>query len=125
MVATNNARFDLSPVVSTDEYLVVLVNTGRFDRLLRKDDLLDEGVAAVFGLTGAEAELLGLCFHAGRFTPIQVAAWLAERRFPPPADAPALAALIAEGLRSNAPETVAPRTRALRARFQGLHYVTP
>ena len=35
----------------------------------------------------------------------------------------ALAALIAEGLRSNAPETVAPRTRALRARFRGLHYV--
>ena len=46
------------------------------------------------------------------------------RRGVTPADAPALAALIAEGLRSNAPETVAPRTRALRARFQGLHYVT-
>lgn len=45
------------------------------------------------------------------------------RRGVTPADAPALAALIAEGLRSNAPETVAPRTRALRARFQGLHYV--
>ncbi len=46
------------------------------------------------------------------------------RRGVTPADAPALAALIAEGLRSNAPETVAPRTRALRARFQGLHYMT-
>lgn len=46
------------------------------------------------------------------------------RRGVTPADAPALAALIAEGLRSNAPETVAPRTKALRARFQGLHYVT-
>lgn len=46
------------------------------------------------------------------------------RRGVTPADAPALAALIAEGLRSNAPETVAPRTRALRARFRGLHYVT-
>ena len=45
------------------------------------------------------------------------------RRGVTPADAPALAALIAEGLRSNAPETVAPRTKALRARFQGLHYV--
>ena len=32
--------------------------------------------------------------------------------------------LIAEGLRSNAPETVAPRTATLRARFQGLHFVT-
>jgi glycine hydroxymethyltransferase len=46
------------------------------------------------------------------------------RRGVTPADAPALAALIAEALRSNAPETVAPRTRALRARFQGLHHVT-
>ena len=39
------------------------------------------------------------------------------------ADIPALAALIAEGLRSNAPDTVAPRTAALRARFQGLHFI--
>jgi glycine hydroxymethyltransferase len=46
------------------------------------------------------------------------------RRGVMPADAPALAALIAEGLRSNAPETLAPRTRALRARFQGLHHMT-
>ena len=46
------------------------------------------------------------------------------RRGVTPADAPALAALIAEGLRSNAPETVAPRTKALRARFQGLHFIT-
>lgn len=45
------------------------------------------------------------------------------RRGVTPADAPALAALIAEGLRSNAPETVAPRTAALRAKFQGMHYV--
>ncbi|MCC6716341.1 MAG: aminotransferase class I/II-fold pyridoxal phosphate-dependent enzyme [Acetobacteraceae bacterium] len=39
------------------------------------------------------------------------------------ADAPALAALIAEGLRSNAPESVAPRTAALRGRFLGMHYI--
>jgi glycine hydroxymethyltransferase len=45
------------------------------------------------------------------------------RRGVTPADAPALAALIAEGLRSNAPETVAPRTKTLRARFQGIHFV--
>ena len=45
------------------------------------------------------------------------------RRGVTPADAPALAALVAEGLRSNAPETVAPRTREMRARFRGLHYV--
>lgn len=46
------------------------------------------------------------------------------RRGVTPADAPALATLIAEALRSNAPETVAPRTKALRARFAGLHFVT-
>lgn len=45
------------------------------------------------------------------------------RRGVTPADAPALAALIAEALRSNAPETLAPRTAALRARFQGLHHM--
>jgi glycine hydroxymethyltransferase len=47
------------------------------------------------------------------------------RRGVTPADAPALAALIAEGLRSNAPETVAPRTKALRQEFRGLHYIHP
>lgn len=47
------------------------------------------------------------------------------RRGVTPADAPALAALIADGLRSNAPETVAPRTKALRRQFTGLHFVTP
>ncbi|OZA11559.1 MAG: serine hydroxymethyltransferase [Rhodobacterales bacterium 17-64-5] len=40
-------------------------------------------------------------------------------------DAPVLAALIAEGLRSNAPEALAPRTAALRQGFQGLHYMHP
>ena len=38
-------------------------------------------------------------------------------------DVPALAALIAEGLRSNDPDMVAPRTAALRQRFTGLHYI--
>src|SRR5690348_5129453 len=85
MAATGSAPLDLAPVVSADEYLVLLVNAGRFDRLLRKEDFLDEGVAAVFGLAGEEAELLGLCFHAGEFTPARVAAWLAERRFTTPA----------------------------------------
>ena len=46
------------------------------------------------------------------------------RRGVTPAQAPALAALIAEGLRSNAPESVASRTAALRAGFQGMHFVT-
>lgn len=39
------------------------------------------------------------------------------------ADAPALAALIAEGLRGNDPGAVAARVRELRGRFTGLHYV--
>lgn len=38
-------------------------------------------------------------------------------------DAPALAALIAEGLRGNDPGAVAERVREMRARFTGLHYV--
>ncbi len=47
------------------------------------------------------------------------------RRGVTPADAASVAALIAEALRSNAPETIAPRTAALRARFQGMHYIRP
>ncbi len=47
------------------------------------------------------------------------------RRGVTPKHAPALAALFAEALRSNAPETVASRTAALRATFQGLHYMRP
>jgi glycine hydroxymethyltransferase len=46
------------------------------------------------------------------------------RRGVTPADAPALATLIAEGLRSNDPASVAPRTAQLRAKFTGLHYVS-
>ncbi len=45
------------------------------------------------------------------------------RRGVTPADAPAIAVLIAEGLRSNDPASVAPRTAKLRAGFQGLHYM--
>ncbi len=45
------------------------------------------------------------------------------RRGVTPADAPALADLIAEGLRGNRPADVAPRTAALRARFTGLHHI--
>ena len=88
MAVTSSFPFDLPPHASTDEYLVVLLNARRFDHLLRKDDFLDEGVAAVFGLAGAEAELLSLSFQAGKFTPAQVRAWLAERRFTPPVDDP-------------------------------------
>jgi hypothetical protein len=61
-----------------------LQNARRFDRLLRKEDFFDEGVAAVFGLAGEEAELLSLAFQADQFTPAQVTAWLAQRRFTPP-----------------------------------------
>lgn len=47
------------------------------------------------------------------------------RRGVTPAEAPALADLIAEGLRSNRPADVAPRTAALRRRFTGLHFIRP
>jgi len=45
------------------------------------------------------------------------------RRGVTPADAPRLAALIAEGLRANDPTRVARRTAAMRAGFQGMHFV--
>lgn len=40
-------------------------------------------------------------------------------------DMPALADLVARALLSDTPEVLAPETRALRARFQGLHFVLP
>ena len=87
MAVTSSAPFHLPPLDSADEYLVMLKNASQFNRLLRKDDFLDEGVAAVFGVAGEEAELLSLSFQAGKFTPSQVAAWLAERRFTSPVEA--------------------------------------
>jgi glycine hydroxymethyltransferase len=39
------------------------------------------------------------------------------------ADAPELASLIALGLTGNDTKAVAAQTRAMRARFQGMHYV--
>ncbi|WP_146345791.1 serine hydroxymethyltransferase [Falsiphaeobacter marinintestinus] len=45
------------------------------------------------------------------------------RRGVTPDHAPALAALIADGLRGNDPAAVAPRTAAMRAQFQGMHFI--
>lgn len=66
-----------------EEHVAVLENPGNFDLLRRKGDLLDEGVAAVFGLVDTSAELLGLCFDAGKFTPAEATRWLAGRGFTP------------------------------------------
>lgn len=69
--------------VAVEEHVALLENPGNFDLLRRKGDLLDEGVAAVFGLANADAELLALCFHAEKFTPAEAAQWLAGRGFAP------------------------------------------
>ena len=82
-------------------------------RTLRKAGFLACGI----GLPIAEV--------AGDMNGLRIGTPELVRRGVTPADAPALAALIAEGLRSNAPESVALRTAALRARFQGMHYVRP
>jgi hypothetical protein len=66
-----------------EEHVALLASLNRFDGLRRKDNLLDEGVASVFGLAGAEVELLALCFHARKFTSAQAALWLAGRGIAP------------------------------------------
>jgi len=73
----------LSDLVSGEEQVARLVDLHRFGLLRRWDNLLEEGVAAVFGVAGGEAELVGLSFHAGKFTPARAATWLAERGFKP------------------------------------------
>ena len=45
------------------------------------------------------------------------------RRGVTPADAPRLAALIAEGLRTDDPTDVATRTAQIRGEFTGMHYI--
>ncbi len=73
----------LSDLAFGQEHVARLVDLSGFGRLRRWEDLLDEGVAAVFGITGGEAKLVGLCFHAGKFTPAESATWLAGRGFKP------------------------------------------
>ncbi|HKB35203.1 MAG TPA: hypothetical protein VKD72_02035 [Gemmataceae bacterium] len=73
----------LAHLIPGEEHFALLAVPARSNPLRRKDDLLDDGVAAVFGLAGGEAGLVGLCFDAGRFTPGQAARWLAGRGFAP------------------------------------------
>jgi hypothetical protein len=73
----------LARLSSGEEHVALLADIRRFGLLRRWDDLLDEHVAAVFGITGEEAQLVGLCFHAETFTHARAATWLAERRFKP------------------------------------------
>jgi hypothetical protein len=63
--------------------VALLAVPARSDLLRRKDDLLDDGVAAIFAVAGGEAQLLGLCFDAGQFTSAQAARWLAARGLAP------------------------------------------
>jgi len=73
----------LAHLTLAEEHVALLGTPDGFYRLLRKDDLLDDGVAVVFRWAGAEAELLGFCFHAGKFTAIAAMTWLAEWGFRP------------------------------------------
>jgi len=73
----------LAHLGSGEEHVALLVDTRRFGLLRRWDDLFDEGVAALFGMTGGGAELVGLCFHAGKFIPAESTTWLAGRSFKP------------------------------------------
>jgi hypothetical protein len=75
--------FPLALLVAAGEHIAFLAFPGGSDLLGRKDDLIDDGVAAIFGLAGEEVELLGLCFDARQFTSAQAARWLAGRGFAP------------------------------------------
>jgi hypothetical protein len=68
--------------VRADEHTAILYNSEAFDNIQRKEDLLEEGVAAVFGVRGSSAELLALSFKAGRFSPGEAEQWLLDRRLP-------------------------------------------
>jgi hypothetical protein len=80
---TAHCRTVLDLILGPDEEHIALLASSEFDLLRRKGDLLDEGVDAVFGLSGGAAELLGICFHTEKFTPAQASHWLAGRGFMP------------------------------------------
>ena len=61
----------LAQLGSDEEHVALLMDLRRFGLLRRWDHLLDEDVAAIFGLANEEAELLAISFHAGKFTPAQ------------------------------------------------------
>jgi hypothetical protein len=73
----------LSNLGCSEEHVALLADLRRFGWLQRWNDLLDEGVAAVFGVAGGKAELLALSFDARKFTPDRAATWLPERGFKP------------------------------------------
>jgi len=77
------APFPPAHLAPAEEHVALLALPARSDPLCRTDDLLDDGVAAIFGLAGEEAELLGLCFDAEQFTPAEAALWLARHGFAP------------------------------------------
>ena len=64
----------LPHLVAGKEHAALLAVPARSGLLRRKDDLLDDGVAALFGLAGGQAELVSLRFDAGRFTPAEARA---------------------------------------------------
>lgn len=66
-----------------EEHVALFVESRRFRLFRRTEDFFAEGVAGVFGLAEGQAELLALCFHAVRFTPIEAANWLVERKIRP------------------------------------------
>jgi hypothetical protein len=73
----------LSPNIFAEEHAAVLREPHDYDLLRRKDDLLDEGIATVFGIKQGEAELQAIGFDPDQFTPEQAQAWLQERGLQP------------------------------------------
>jgi hypothetical protein len=75
----NLAHRLLLPDLVRNEHAALLREPHDYDRLHRRDDLFDEGVATVFGIKHGEAELQAFCFDSDRFTADQARAWLRER----------------------------------------------
>jgi len=74
---------DSRRLIDSDEHVAILERLPRGAALARKDDLLADEVAAIFGLDSGRAELLALCFRARSFDAGRAEAWLRERGFRP------------------------------------------
>lgn len=70
-------------LVRGNEHAAIFTPPDRYDSLCRRDDFLDEGVHAVFGLRDGEAHLQALVFQAEAYDPTAARYWLDERNLRP------------------------------------------
>src|SRR5947199_7128936 len=69
----------IEQLFSVCEHIALLEDPKRFAVLYRRDALLDDNVAALFGIQQGNAVLIALAFRSEQFTQAAVEQWLLEK----------------------------------------------